>query len=161
MKILNFLFTICISTSLFAQTPTAFKYQAVARDNSGIAISNQNIGFKIAILQGTSSGTNVYEEMHIANSNNNGLVNLEIGNGAVLSGDFTLIDWANDEFFLEISMDETGGTNYLLMGTSQLLSVPYAMVSERTENIPDNIIVNTIGINDLIVIRQTKVDCLV
>ena len=139
MKYINLLFVLLLSSTLMAQTPSAFKYQAVARDASGNPIVNQNIGFKIGILEGSSSGILAYEEMHIVSSNDKGLVNLEIGNGAILSGDFGLIEWTQNEFFLEISMDETGGTNYQLMGTSQLLSVPYALAAYETETVPDSI----------------------
>ena len=54
------LFTILICLSLMigtimAQTPNAFKYQAVVRDNAGQIIVNQNVGFRISILQTSAS----------------------------------------------------------------------------------------------------------
>jgi len=62
------------------------------------------------------------------------LFNLDLGNGTIISGNFSNIDWANDSFFLKIEMDPGGGSNYQLMGTSQLLSVPYALHSSSGQD---------------------------
>jgi uncharacterized protein (TIGR02145 family) len=112
-----------------AQSPQLFNYQAIARDNQGDPITNQDVSFQISILQGNASGIVVYAETHTTTTNEFGLVNLEVGNGTVVSGDFTTINWGDGSYFLETEMDETGGTNYQLMGTSQLLSVPYSLHS--------------------------------
>jgi hypothetical protein len=112
-----------------AQVPQAFKYQAVARDLNGDLLMNQPVSFKISILQGSASGTAVYVETHTSMTNDYGLVNLEIGNGTVVSGSFSAIDWGGDSHYLKVEMDPAGGTLYQAMGTSQLLSVPYALQS--------------------------------
>lgn len=119
-----------------AQTPEAFKYQAVARDAGGQILANQSVSFRISILQGSASGTSVYSETHAATTNTFGLVNLEIGDGTLASGDFSAIEWGADTYFTQIEMDASGGTNYQLMGTSQLLSVPYALHAKTAENVP-------------------------
>ncbi len=113
-------------TIAFSQAPNAFKYQAVACYSNGDVISEQPVGFEISILEEDVAGNAVYTETHLINTNESGLVNLEIGNGTS-SDDFSAINWSDGVFFLKISMDTTGGTNYNLMGISQLLSVPYAM----------------------------------
>ncbi|MCB2222412.1 MAG: hypothetical protein KQI35_18655 [Bacteroidetes bacterium] len=120
--------------SIIAQTPQAFKYQTVLRNNTGEILANQNVSFQISILQGSTTGTTVYVEMHQTSTNDFGLASLEIGNGIVVSGIFSEIDWGVDIYFLQIELDETGGTNYQLMGTSQLLSVPYAFHSNTTSD---------------------------
>lgn len=122
-----FVATFLLGIATIGQTPQAFKYQAVARDTTGNVLANQNVSFQISILQGSVTGTSVYVETHNTITNDFGLVNLEIGNGTPVSGYFTTIDWGTDSYFLKTEMDETGGTNYQLMGTSQLLSVPYAL----------------------------------
>jgi len=122
---------------LIAQAPQAFKYQAVARNSSGEVLSNQDVSFQISILQGSTSGTAVYVETHDTITNEFGLVNLEIGNGTLVNGDFTTIDWGSDIYFMQIEMDEAGGVNYQLLGTSQLLSVPYALHSNDVTNDKD------------------------
>ena len=122
--------------SLMAQTPQSFKYQAVARDASGEVIANQKVSFQISILQGSASGTAVYTETHVDSTNQFGLVTLEIGTGTT-TDDFSGIDWSNNEYFIQIEMDASGGTSYTLMGTSQLLSVPYALHAKTVENIDD------------------------
>ncbi len=129
-NLLTFLF-VSISVCLIAQAPNAFKYQAVARDGSGELIINTTVSFQISLLQASPTGTVVYSETHNLLTNDFGLVNIEIGNGTVVTGDFSTIDWSLGDYFLQIEMDETGGSNYLLMGTSQLLSVPYAKYAEN------------------------------
>lgn len=121
-----------------AQAPEAFKYQTVVRDGSQNIITNQPIGVQVRILQGGSSGTSVYSETHTGVTNAYGLMNLEIGNGTVGSGNFSTIDWSNSgPYFLEISVDITGGTSYTLMGASELLSVPYALRAASADNVND------------------------
>jgi uncharacterized protein (TIGR02145 family) len=114
---------------IFAQAPQAFKYQTLVRDNSGTVMANQNISFQISILKGNSSGASYYVETHNTATNEFGLVTIEIGAGVVESGEISAIDWGDGLYFLKVAFDESGGTNYQLMGTSQLLSVPYALNS--------------------------------
>ena len=110
-----------------AQAPQLFKYQAVVRDASANIVPDQIVGVQIRILQGGTSGTPVYLETHTGTTNSYGLMSLNIGGGTVGSGVFSAIDWSAGPYFLEISIDVTGGTSYTLMGASQLLSVPYAL----------------------------------
>ena len=88
---------------------------------------------QIEILQGGISGTPVYTESFTPTTNTYGLVNLEIGTGTT-SDDFTIIDWANDTYFIRTSIDVTGGSSYSVMGTSQLMSVPYALYAKTSGN---------------------------
>jgi len=122
-----------LSATVFAQAPQSFKYQAVARDASGEVIANQQVNFQISILQSSESGTVVYTETHVDSTNQFGLITLEIGTGTT-TGDFTGIDWGSDAYFIQIEMDATGGTSYTLIGTSQLLSVPYAIYADSAGN---------------------------
>lgn len=133
----NYLLILLIAISIYAnsQTPQGFSYQAVVRDTSGQVIQNQLVSIRAGILQNSSTGTLVYSESHSLSSNTFGLINLEIGTGNVISGDFTTIDWGSNSYFLKIEIDQTGGSNYQLMGSSQLLSVPYALYSEKSGDI--------------------------
>ena len=114
-------------TSLYAQVPQGFNYQAVARTSTGIAVTNQAIGLQLSIRQGSSTGTIVYTETHSVISNNIGLLNVTAGNGNPTFGSFSAINWGSGIYYMEISMDISGGTSYSLMGTQQLMSVPYAL----------------------------------
>lgn len=120
--------------NVFAQVPEYFKYQAVARASNGDLIKDQKVGFRISILQGSASGAAVYIEEHVDTTNVYGLVNLQIGKG-ISSDDFSNINWANGPYFVQVAMDTVGGTDYILMGTSQLLSVPYAMHAKTSDKI--------------------------
>ena len=125
------IFTICaaffLAVSVYAQSPEKMSYQAVVRDGNNLLVSSSTVGMQISILQSSSTGTAVYVETQTPTTNANGLVSLEIGAGTVVSGDFTTIDWANGPYFIQTETDPTGGTNYTITGTSQLLSVPYAL----------------------------------
>ena len=114
---------------LFAQAPGKMSYQAVVRNASNALLSNQNIGMRISILQGSVNGTSVYTETQTTTTNANGLASLEIGEGNVLSGNFANINWATGPYFIKTETDPAGGTSYSITSTQQLMSVPYAMFS--------------------------------
>lgn len=117
--------------SMKAQTPQSFKYQSVLRNNSGEVLQNQPVGVRVSIHTGTSGGTVVYREIFSETTNQFGLLNLEIGTGTPVTGTFTGINWHNGSKFIELEVDASGGTNYISIGTSQLLSVPYALFAEE------------------------------
>lgn len=121
-----FLFLLTLSWSTFGQAPEKFNYQAVARDAAGELISNQTVSLQVSILDGSSTGTVEYTETHQASTNAYGLFTLEIGTGTS-SDNFSDITWGDGDKFLQVEMDASGGSNYMMMGTSQLLSVPYAL----------------------------------
>ncbi|MFN4853743.1 MAG: collagen-like protein, partial [Bacteroidota bacterium] len=118
---------IVLAAIVFAQSPNKMSYQAVIRNSSNALVSNQPVGMRISILQGTTSGNAVYVETQTPNTNANGLVSLEVGTGTVVSGTFAAINWANGPYFIKTETDPSGGTNYTITGTTELLSVPYAM----------------------------------
>lgn len=124
-----------LSVTLFAQAPQKMSYQAVVRSASDALVANQLVGLQISILQGSISGTSVYRERHMPTSNINGLVTLEIGTGIVSLGDFSAIDWGNGPYFLKTQYDLTGGSNYTITGTSQFLSVPYALYASIADSV--------------------------
>jgi hypothetical protein len=131
--LLSFVAIATIAITSFGQAPEGFKYQAVVRDAGNTILNNQAVGMQIEILQGGISGTPVYTESFTPTTNTYGLVNLEIGTGTT-SDDFTIIDWANDTYFIRTSIDVTGGSSYSVMGTSQLMSVPYALYGKTSGN---------------------------
>lgn len=111
----------------FAQAPNKISYQAVVRNASNTLISNATVGMRISILQGSSSGSAVYVETHAPTSNANGLVTIEIGNGTVVSGNFSTINWSTNSYFIKSEIDPAGGSTYSVTATKQMLSVPYAL----------------------------------
>jgi len=121
------------ASSTFAQVPESFKYQAIVRNAAGDIISNQFVRIQMQIIEGSSSGSSVYSEIHTPTTNNFGLINLNIGEGTVESGNFSTIAWDSNSYFVKISIDISGGTTYTEMGTSQLLSVPYALHAKTSE----------------------------
>jgi len=118
-----------ISGIASAQSPNKFSYQAIIRAIGGQALTNQSIGMRLSILQGSDNGTAVYVETHTANTNTQGLVTLQIGGGIVQSGSISQIDWANGPYFVKTETDPEGGSAYVITGTNPLLSVPYSLFS--------------------------------
>lgn len=130
--LLLFSFYLVLTVSLNAQVPNAFSYQGVARNNTGQPLANQSISIRASILNASATGTAVYEETHTTTTNGFGLFTLSIGSGTATIGTFAAIDWAVNTKFLKIEMDATGGSNYTLAGTTQLLSVPYAQFAKSS-----------------------------
>ncbi|MBK6949333.1 MAG: hypothetical protein IPH16_15850 [Haliscomenobacter sp.] len=120
-----------VAFSVLAQAPQAFNYQGVARNLAGSPLPNRIIRLRVSILSGSPTGSAVYKETHQATTTDIGLFNLQIGKGALVLGSFSAIDWGSNPHFVQIEMDENGGSNYQLVGTSQLLSVPYALYSNN------------------------------
>jgi hypothetical protein len=139
MKKITLLSTLCfllLTLVVNAQTPpNAFNYSAVARNAAGQPIATATIGIQISILKTSPTGASQYSENHFVNTDAYGLFNLVIGAGAVQSGSMATIDWSNDNYYLKVGMDAAGGTNFLTMGTTQLLSVPYAMYAKSAGSV--------------------------
>ncbi len=125
------------SQELLAQSPDAFKYQTVIRDAAGQPLANQAVSLRIRMLEGSPMGVARYIETHKDTTNAFGLVSLNIGQGTVFAGSWASVDWAGHEQFVQIELDDKGGSSYRPMGTSQLLSVPYALHA-NTANEADN-----------------------
>ena len=126
-KIYSILAGLLLSGSVFAQAPQKMSYQAVIRNSSNALITATPVGMQISILQGSASGTAVYIETQTPSTNANGLASVEIGGGTVVSGNFSIINWANGPYFIKTETDPTGGTAYTITGTTELMSVPYAL----------------------------------
>lgn len=118
-KLYTLTIALLIAVMLFAQTPEKMNYQAVVRDNNNNLITNTAVGIRISILQNSIP---VYVETQTPISNSNGLITIAFGGEA----GFDAIDWSNGPFFIKSEIDPTGGNNYTITGTSQLMSVPYA-----------------------------------
>src|ERR1041385_4971885 len=135
MKKITFAILCFLSLSVFSQAPQYLNYQGVARDASGNIISTV-IGLKFEILQGGPTGTVVYDETNTSLPSSAGIFTTAIGSGAVISGIFSSINWAAGPYYIRVSIDPSGGTSFTAVGTSQLLSVPYALYAETAGNAP-------------------------
>lgn len=132
LRTLLMLILIVSSNVIEAQAPQSFNYQAVARDASGNILANTAVSIRISVHQGSSTGTIVYSESFAANTNQFGLFTLNIGQGAIESGLFGVINWGAGNYWMQVEMDPLGGTNFTDMGASQLLSVPFALYSDQS-----------------------------
>ncbi|MFY7666224.1 DUF1566 domain-containing protein [Flavobacterium sp.] len=139
MKKLLTLIAFVITISTFAQAPQGFNYQATVRNNTGELIVNQNVLFKFNIMFNSQTSLPIYSETHQAPTDDLGQVNLVIGTGTATLGTFTSINWGAGNYFLGIELNT--GSGYVSMGTTQLLSVPYALYA----NIAGSTIENNAG----------------
>jgi hypothetical protein len=125
-----------LSFNLLAQAPPeAFNYSGAARDAAGNPISEKTIGVELSILKGSPSGAVQYRERHFVNTDKFGVFNCNVGQGAVQQGAFSNIEWFNDSYYLRVGFDANGGTNFVVLGTTQLLSVPYALYAKTAGSI--------------------------
>ena len=132
-RIFTVITVVLLSLKLWAQAPQRFSYQAVVRGLNNELVSSKQVGMQISLLQGTENGNAVYVETHKLTSNANGLVSLSVGGGTFVSGSFSNVDWSKGPYFVKSETDPTGGTNYTLITTTQLLSVPYALYAKNSK----------------------------
>ena len=118
-----------ISSSIFAQAPQKMSYQAVIRNSNDSLLVSTPVGMRISLVQSSPTGTVVYSETQTTTTNANGLVSLQIGTGTAVSGTFAGIDWAAGPYYVKTETDLSGGTNYTIISSNELLSVPYALFS--------------------------------
>lgn len=138
-RFLIFAFVILSWGVTIGQAPDSLSFQAVIRSDDGSLLVEQLVGAKIIIHQGSADGQVVFSETHADTTNENGLLTLFIGGGNKDIGDLSAIDWSKGPYFIERGIDPEGGTNYQISGTSQILSVPYALhanVADTARNIP-------------------------
>ena len=136
MKKLYTFTAILITFLSFAQVPQGISYQAIALDASGNPVVSANVGIRLSILDATATGAVLYSESHIKTTNPQGLFNLVIGQGTNIFGTFTTINWGTNSKFLKVEMDAIGGTSYVFVGTTQLLSAPYALAADSLVTSP-------------------------
>lgn len=133
--LLILLYAIQLQVTVCAQSPNKLIYQAVVRNSNNQLVANHKVSMQISILQGSTTGTAVYVEIQHPTTNANGLVGIEIGGGT----GFSDINWANGPYFIKTETDPKGGINYIITGTSQLLSVPYALHATTAERLTGTI----------------------
>ena len=130
-----YIIALLFSCMVFSQSPNKMSYQAIVRNASSELVADSNIGIQISIIKQAVSGTAVYVETHAVNTNANGLITIQIGAGSPISGVFSDIEWGSDSYFIKSEIDLTGGSNYTISGTSELLSVPYALYAKEAKNV--------------------------
>ncbi|MEN8251348.1 MAG: hypothetical protein ABFS32_20630 [Bacteroidota bacterium] len=133
-KIFTILAAVLLTVSVFAQSPEKMSYQAVVRDADNNLVTNQSVGMQISILQGAADGRVIYTETQTPTSNANGLISLEMGAG-VSTDDFSAINWSTGPYFIKTETDPKGGTRYTVVGTSQILSVPYSLYADNANRL--------------------------
>lgn len=133
-KLFSIITLVLVNFLAFSQAPNLFNYQGVARTTSGIPVANSVIGIRLSILDGSVNGSILYTETQSPTTSSNGLFTVSIGAGKLVSGSISTINWGTGTKFLKSEIDISGGTNYTLNNTSQLVSVPYAQYAAKSGN---------------------------
>ena len=120
-----------LGTSSFGQVPQKFNYQGIARDTKGNPMSKQQLSLKLSVLPTEDATVSEYEETQQVTTNEFGLYTLQIGNGTIVTGEMKDVKWETGNKYIRVAIDPQGGTNYQVIGTSQLLSVPYAIYADK------------------------------
>jgi hypothetical protein len=144
--ILSLLVYLMVSLNASAQVPQTINFQAVIRNNAGDVIKNQSVRFRLSITEGLN-GAVVFSETHQATTNALGLVNISIGTGTIISGIMASLNWSGVQKYLKIEVDVTGGNNFTLMGTQQLVSVPYSLFADKAGSVLNQWQFNVNGIH--------------
>jgi hypothetical protein len=118
-------------SSVIAQAPLGFNYQGVALTNAGTPVSNKVISLRIALIESQQLGTTRFQETHNVNTDAYGQFSVIIGNGQATTGKMSDVQWSKFPYYMKVELDLTGGTAYVFVGTSQLLSVPYALYANN------------------------------
>ena len=130
---LRIIFLILLPIFGFSQAPQKINFQSILRNTNGEVVVNKAVSLKISILSGSINGISVYSETHAKTTDVSGLISLQIGNGTVINGAFSTILWGNAAYFIKLEADFNGGSNYVLLGTQELMSVPYALYASKTD----------------------------
>lgn len=131
-KSILFLLAFCmLAGNSMAQVPQRFNYQGIARDSKGNPLANQPLALKLTVLPASDATVAEYEETQLVTTNEFGLYTLQIGNGTAIVGDMALVKWETGNKYIKVAIDAQGGTNYIDAGTTQLLSVPYAIYADK------------------------------
>ena len=128
---------VALAFAAIAQSPDAFTFQTLVRDGDGEPLQNQSVALRMSIHDNAPDGNILYRETHTGTTNEFGLISLEIGKGTADIGAFPAIDWRTNAKYLEIEVDPAGGSNFASLGTSQLVSVPFALHAETVTNADD------------------------
>ena len=131
---LSIVILLFLTLSLNAQAPQGFNYQATVRNSAGELIINTNVYFKFNVIQGSQTAVPVFTETHYVPTDDLGQVNLVIGQGTPSTGTFSELDWSLGSYYLGIELSINGANDYKAMGTTQLLSVPYALYAANSGN---------------------------
>ena len=132
------LFTIHFSLNTSAQAPQGIPYQAIARNASGVAIANTAVKVRFSIRDSIATGPVKYQETHNPTTSALGLFSVNVGMGTIVSETFSGINWGKNAKFLQVELDPAGGSSYTDLGTTQMMSVPYALFSEKSGNVQSN-----------------------
>ncbi|MDB5281679.1 MAG: collagen triple helix repeat protein [Bacteroidota bacterium] len=134
-RFLNLLGFSFLFMNAFGQSPPqGFNYQAVVHNSAGNIISNQLVNLKFTVHSGSETGISEYAETDTVRTNAFGIITVIVGGGDLVAGTFTGITWGAASKYLQVDIDVTGGTNFVTMGVSQLMSVPYALYAGNVAN---------------------------
>jgi hypothetical protein len=146
-RLLLFLVVFGLCLRAIGQEPETFNYQTIVHNSAGDPVASRIVSFRISILFGNAFDTVVYSEKHRTETDQMGLASLTIGSGTDKTGIFPGIYWGADKYFLKVELDSKGGTDYIDIGTTQILIMPYTLRPKNSDKISPNVTENTLLIS--------------
>jgi hypothetical protein len=150
------------SICLLGQVPLGISFQGVVRNSTNEIIDNEAIKIRFTITKGTSTGPEVFKEIHATTTNNNGLFSLVIGNGTIENGALNTIIWSDGPYFLKREIDIDSDGNYEIVGDSEFWTVPYSFYASASDSsrIADSVVYKQeiSGSNDTIFLSDGGVE---
>ncbi|MCW3126132.1 MAG: Protein of unknown function precursor [Bacteroidetes bacterium] len=119
-----------MGSTAMAGAPRGINYQGVVRNNTGTIVASQPVGLRFSIHKDNVAGAIIYQETGTVSTNAFGVITVIIGGGNTVQGNIDSIDWSATNYFIQVELDAAGGTSYVDMGTTQFMSVPYALYAK-------------------------------
>ena len=145
-----FLMLFMFANIAFSQVPQGIPYQAAAKSSTGATLANTTISIRFTIHDSVATGTTLYQETFSPTTNTQGVFSVNAGMGTPVTGIFSTINWGTNAKFMQVEMDPAGGSSYVDMGTTQMMSVPYAMYAAKASSISSGVLssINNIDVFD-------------
>jgi hypothetical protein len=160
MKRLLLIFTaIVLSLNVPGQEGSSFSYHAVIHDKEGKLLVRHAASLRISILEGNAYDSIVYSEMHNIITDQFGMASIVVGKGNAIKGDYANVEWNNDKYYLKVEADAAGGTDFIDMGTTEIVAVK--IVSDKksgTKVIEDKLFISRKFVGTFLDYRHTGPD---
>ena len=130
-NIINILLIITTSTFTLFSQPDYINFQSVIRDKDNKLVIDKSVALRISLLKNSDVGSILYREAHHIATNSNGIATIQIGSGNNDIGNYLDIEWAKDNVYVKVEMN-IDNSGYIVVGTTQLLAVPYALFAKHT-----------------------------
>ncbi len=134
---LSFIF-LFLASGVGAQVPGVFSFQGVAKNANGQPLAaGTSIKVRFTVRENDPVGSVALTDTHSPTVSQGGIFNLLVGNGNLVGTSIYALDWGTKKYYLQVEL-AADGINYSGMGTTQFVSVPYALHSSEADRWKNN-----------------------